>query len=52
MRLFKTAEGLRQFLGLQTVQGIYVMPKDKPLPAKHELRVRDHLEKQAKEASK
>lgn len=30
---------MRDFLGLKTVQGVYMMPKDKPMPAKHILRM-------------
>lgn len=42
LKLFHgSAEAMRDYLGLQTVQGVYMMPKHKPMPAKHILRMQE-----------
>lgn len=48
LKVFKgSAEAMRKYLGLKTVQGVYMMPKDQPMPAKHILRMQKHREKRA-----
>ena len=39
IKLLGSAEALRKYLGLETVQGVYMMPANKPMPAKHILRM-------------
>lgn len=39
VKLLGSAEALRKFLGLQTVQGVYMMPAKRKMPAKHVLRM-------------
>lgn len=44
-KLLGSAEKLQKFLGLKTVQGVYMMPRKQPMPPKHILRMQEFKRK-------